>query len=165
MSKIFNNLSHHPLIIGIDPDLVKNGIAHVVNGQLEKLEALPFSQLQNLILNNRNAVYVVEDVEFNKPVFNRDLSVKKNLAVAQDVGRVKGVARLIVEFLQESDARYVMKAPLKGHLKKAKGDAKYFNRLTGWSGRSNADKRDAALMALYGLKPGQLVLRPSEVPH
>jgi hypothetical protein len=33
--------------------------------------------------------------------------------------------------------------------KDAKKDAKLFNRLTGWTGRSSADKRDAAMLALY----------------
>jgi hypothetical protein len=29
-------------------------------------------------------------------------------------------------------------------------DAKFFNQLTGWTGSSNEDKRDAGLLALYG---------------
>lgn len=40
---------------------------------------------------------------------------------------------------------------LKGtYKKKAKDDAKFFNQLTGWTGRDNEDKRDTGLLALYG---------------
>jgi len=38
--------------------------------------------------------------------------------------------------------------PLRGSVKKAKNDAKLFNKITGWEGKSNQDKRDAALLAM-----------------
>ena len=163
MNKEFN--IHHPQIIGIDPDLAKNGVALVEQGQLKTMSAKPFVELMAYIDANPDALFAVEDVEYNKPVFNRYLNKPQNLKVAQNVGMVKGVARHIFEYLEYRDCLYVRVPPLKGRLKTAKDDAKYFNRLTGWQGRSSADKRDAALIALYGVRPNQLVLRPSQVPY
>ena len=49
--------------------------------------------------------------------------------------------------------------PLQGPAKRqAKADAEYFNRITGWAGRSNSDTRDAALLALYGVKESRYCL-------
>lgn len=140
-------------------------MAIIQYGQIESLIALDFFQLQQLIDEHPEAVFAVEDVEANLPIFNRRLSPRKNLKVAQDVGRVKGVARLIFDYLVQKNRRFVRVKPLTGHLKKAKKDSDYFNRLTGWEKSSNADKRDAALVALYGIRPGQIIPKPSEVPH
>ena len=166
MSKIYNSISHHSLIIGIDPDIQKNGVAIVREGRLDQLMAYSFVELMQFIDGcPEGTVFAVEDVEHNKPTFNRGLKPLQNLKVAQNVGAVKGAARHIFEYLEHRDCRFIRVPPLRGHLKKAKKDSKYFNQLTGWNGRSSEDKRDAALIALYGIKPNQLVVRPSEVPH
>ena len=153
------------LVVGIDPDMDKNGVALVRDGRIVEMYAMNFFKLQAFIDANPNAVFVVEHVEANLPVFNRRLTVKKNLKVAQDVGRVKGVARLIANYLEEKDCRFLQVKPLTGRFKVAKKKADVFNLMTGWTGTSNADKRDAALLALYGIRRGQLVVRPSEVAH
>ena len=154
------------LVIGIDPDLEKSGIAITGHQRILTLIALPFSQVVALIESYPDAVFVVEDVEYNKPVFNRHLPVRANLKVAQNVGMVKAVARLIINTLTEKDRRFVKVPPLRGRFKQAKKDRAYFNRLTGWEAVCNEDMRDAALLALYGrCNPQALVLRPSEVPH
>jgi hypothetical protein len=64
---------------------------------------------------------------------------------------VKGVARVLVECLESMGADVVQVKPLRGPIKKAKTDRVYFNRVTGWAGSSNEDKRDAALLALFGV--------------
>lgn len=151
-------------VIGIDPDLRKSGVAVVVSGRIEALYSLDFFQLQNLIDGEMQAVFLVEDVESNLPVFNRRLTVRQNLKVAQDVGRVKGVARLIFEYLIRCNRQYLRVKPLKGHLKKCKTDASRFQQLTGWKHSSNGDQRDAALLALYGIRPNQVIADPAIIP-
>ena len=154
------------LIIGIDPDLDKNGVAITYKQTIISLHGLNYVQLQKLIDAHPEAGFIVEDVEYNKPVFNRRLKPLENLKVAQNVGMVKGVARLIIQYLTETNSRFIKVPPLNGRFKQAKKDRDYFNRLTGWQGSSNADKRDAALIALYGRRnPNQLILRPSEVAY
>lgn len=140
------------MIIGIDPDLVKSGVAVVVDGKIITLDTMSFFDLCNFIDEHKHqAVFHVEDVEINKPVFTRPgISPASMKKIAQNVGMVKAVARLLMEHLEETEANYKMIRPLVGPIKKAKKDAEFFNRQTGWTGKSNEDKRDAGLLALYG---------------
>ena len=159
------------MIIGIDPDLEASGVAIVRNGQIESLQNMDFFDLQEFIQLQKevdpDVIFAVENVELNKALYAKHNGQKAKVRekIGQNVGQVKGVARLIEKYLARLDCRYVMVTPLKGRFKKAKEDKHYFNRLTGWTGNSNPDKRDAAMIALYGIKHGQYVPRPSEVPH
>lgn len=156
------------LIIGIDPDLEASGVAMVRHGEITSLTTMSFYDLLDFIhMNQAFAVFAVENVELNKSLYAKHNGKNQRVRerIGQNVGQVKAVARLIEQYLIRIDAAYTMIAPLKGRFKKAKEDKEYFNRLTGWTGNSNADKRDAALIALYGIKSGQYVPRPSEVTH
>ncbi|MEH6451143.1 MAG: hypothetical protein V7765_20935 [Oleispira sp.] len=79
------------------------------------------------------------------------ISARQVNKIAQNVGQVKGVKRVLVECLLHEGIPVRLVKPLKGiYKKKAKADAKFFNQLTGWTGSSNEDKRDAGLLALNG---------------
>jgi len=138
-------------VIGIDPDLVKSGVGIVENGELIDLKALPLFELVDFIKANQDALFVLEDVETLKPVFNKRgvKTQQAKLKVAQNVGQVKGACRFLKEALAAAGVEFVLQRPLVGYAKKAKKDAKFFNQITGWEGQSNEDKRDAALLALY----------------
>lgn len=143
------------MIIGIDPDLVKNGVAIVENGKLMDLSAKSMVELIKFIavVHKREPKLTValEDVEANKPVFNRKgVNAAAKLKIAQNVGQVKATARHIKAFLDDMGVNVVMVKPLKGTVKAAKTNAVVFNNLTGWKGTSSEDKRDAALLALFG---------------
>jgi hypothetical protein len=144
------------IVIGIDPDLVKSGVAEVVNGEIVNLHALAFPQLIEFAKlqykNNEQIEFIVEEVEADKATYKRkDTNQNQMLKIAQNVGQVKGVKRVLVECLQHEGIPVRLVKPLKGiYKKKAKADAKFFNQLTGWTGSSNEDKRDAGLLALYG---------------
>lgn len=140
--------------IGIDPDLVKSGVAVAVDGSLLTLDGLPFFELIKFIDEHKHqALFVLEDVEHDRAVYHRGgASRLVMLNIAQKVGQVKAIGRLIKQYLEGAGADYVMVKPLQGHLKKAKKDAAFFNQLTGWDGKSNEDKRDAGVLALYGEK-------------
>ncbi|MCH2040302.1 MAG: hypothetical protein MK185_06675 [Saccharospirillaceae bacterium] len=148
------------LVVGIDPDLVKSGVALAKDGQLISLLAEPFPQLlkhaQELV--DSNALFVVENVEHDKTTYRRGkTNAKTHAAIAQKVGQVKGVARVLVECLQDMGADIHLVKPLTGPAKrKAKDDAQYFNQITGWQGNSNQDKRDAGLLALFAVPKGVL---------
>jgi len=63
------------------------------------------------------------------------------------VGQVKGTARQLLNYLEYMGCKVEKVRPLRGPVKaKAKRDGDYFNKLTGWQGRTNEDKRDAALL-------------------
>ena len=144
------------IVIGIDPDLVKSGVAEVVNGEIVKLHALAFPQLIEFAKqqhkNNKQIEFIVEEVEADKTTYLRaGTNVRQMNKIAQNVGQVKGVKRVLVECLQHEGIPVRLVKPLKGtYKKKAKADAKFFNQLTGWTGSSNEDKRDAGLLALFG---------------
>lgn len=139
------------MIIGIDPDLVKSGVAVTVDGQIITLDAMRFFDLCRFIDEHKHqCVFHLENVESSRAVYQRNVNQSGMRKIAQNVGQVKAVCRLLVEYLDGAGANYKLIKPLVGHVKKAKNDAEFFNRLTGWEGRSNEDKRDAALLALYG---------------
>ena len=143
---------NHKLVVGIDPDLDKSGVATVAAGSLSTLDSLSFFELIAFIQEHRLvARFVLEDVEHDKATYYRPGTTQAGMRkIAQNVGQVKAIGRLLAKYLQECGADFILVKPLQGYLKKAKNDAEYFNRLTGWVGRSNQDKRDAALLALYG---------------
>lgn len=141
------------LIIGIDPDLVKSGVAVTENKKILTLDSMRFFELCRFIDEHKHqAVFHLENVEYCKAVYPREAAkseaVKMN--IAQKVGMVKAIGRLLVEYLDGAGAEYKLIKPLVGPLKRAKKDAEFFNRQTGWTGKSNEDKRDAGLLALYG---------------
>ena len=137
--------------IGIDPDLKKSGVAIIDNDGIEKMLSLPFFDLTEFIKANQGNEFILENVVANKPTFTRpgaNQAVMKR--ISQNVGQVKAVQLLLVEFFERENIPVTLVNPLRGSIKKAKTNAEYFNRITGWQGRSNADQRDAALLALYG---------------
>jgi len=144
------------MIIGIDPDLVKNGVAIVENGKLMDLSAKSMVELIKFIAvvqkREPKLTVALEDVEANKPTFKRKgvVTLKAKLKIAQNVGQVKATARHIKAFLDDMGVNTVMVKPLKGTIKAAKSNAIVFNALTGWKGTSSEDKRDAALLAMFG---------------
>lgn len=145
-------------VIGIDPDLSASGLAVWEGGELVALQNLSLLQLLPWLQDqcDQGAHFVLEDVESNKPVFKRPGTNARTMQkIAQNVGQVKALARQIQQALEQIGASYTMTRPLKGWFKKAKKDRQLFNQLTGWQHRSNADQRDAAMLALQYIRAHQ----------
>lgn len=153
------------IVFGIDPDLVKSGTAVVIDGVIKDIKSMAFPELVGFAEDLRSSAsmsgdvltVIMEDPEVNKPIFNR-VGVKGRalLKVAQNVGQVKAAARLIAEMLESKGIFVIKVKPVTGHAKRAKKDAKFFNEITGWSGRSNEDCRDAAIIAIFSSKSKNL---------
>lgn len=143
------------LIIGIDPDLKASGVAIVVRNKISELKNMPFPELIEYItaLAADNEITVkLEDVNAWRSVKHRagtgPAAMRK---ISQNVGQVKATASLIKEMLNSKGIEVHLVKPLKGKVKmQAKKNSAYFNKLTGWTGSSNEDNRDAALIALHG---------------
>jgi len=87
----------------------------------------------------------IEDPAKNKPVFQRPgVSARAMLRVAQNVGANKEAARSLIERLRGLGIDVVPVAPRRAK----KMDAKTFQRLTGWTGRTSQHARDAAALVL-----------------
>ena len=143
-------------IIGIDPDMRASGVAVVVGKDIQKLNNVRLPELVKFIseIGQPHQVTIkLENPEANKGLFacraNKNKAV--SIAIATDVGKVMASTYHIKELLEAAGYSVKLITPLKGELKqKAKTDAAYFNKLTGWQKKSNADQRDAALIALWG---------------
>ncbi|MCU7962401.1 hypothetical protein L5M28_07390 [Shewanella sp. SW32] len=143
------------LTIGIDPDLKASGVAIVVRNKISELKNMPFPELIEYItaLAADNEITVkLEDVNAWSSVKHRagtgPAAMRK---ISQNVGQVKAVATLIKQSLNSKGIEVHLVKPLRGEVKmQAKKNSAYFNKLTGWTGRSNEDNRDAALIALHG---------------
>lgn len=151
------------LIIGIDPDLSASGVAVITPAKaIVEMKRVKFSELVEYMRLQAAKVegrilIKMEDPNTLKPTFPRAIprAMNKqavNNRISQNVGQVKAVATLMLEVLTEAGFNVVPCRPLTGgHKSRCKKDAAYFNKLTGWTARSNEDCRDAALIALYGV--------------
>lgn len=138
------------MVIGIDPDLKKSGVAVAIDGKLSTLDCLRLLDLIAFIYEHKHcAHFVIENVNHDKATYVRpgaSKSVMQN--ISQKVGMVKAIGIVVEEILTDIGAEFTSMKPLRGAVKKAKNDAELFNRITGWQGKSNQDKRDAGLLAL-----------------
>ncbi|WP_407829356.1 hypothetical protein [Shewanella algae] len=142
------------LVVGIDPDLEASGLAIVNRNKIAELKKMPFVELIEFITAlaaDNDVVVKLEDVNLWKSVKKRpgtnDLVMRK---ISQNVGQVKATATHIKDLLNSKGINVILVKPLRGPVKQAKANSAYFNKLTGWNGRSNEDTRDAALIALFG---------------
>lgn len=144
------------IIVGIDPDLIKNGMAVVVDKKIVSLEAVSFHNLIEFLeaVGPKESIDIkLENPDSIKPLFGSKVKNKRAVRekICQDVGKVKAVGILINEYLLFHGYSVRLIRPLRGPIKRqAKADKIYFNKVTGWKGGSSEDKRDAALIALWG---------------
>ena len=151
MAELCTSNKKSTIKIGIDPDLVKSGVALVKDGKLMELHALGFPQLLEFAQAfKEEALFIIENVEYDKTTYKRPNTTPAMMRkIAQNVGMVKGTARHLISCLEYMGCKVVKVKPLTGMVKrKAKKDGEFFNKTFGWKGRTNEDKRDAALLAL-----------------
>ena len=148
------------IIIAIDPDMIASGIAVVKNKkeivELTKKDINELVPYIKLWAQNHAVLIKIEDPNMISPTFPR--VIKKAISmqavrdkISQDVGRVKASATLIIQIIEHAGFSVQRVKPVKGPVKKlCKNDSAYFNKVFNWSGRSNEDNRDAAIIAVYG---------------
>ncbi len=134
------------VVIGIDPDSDKHGVAVYRDGVLHELKSL-----NNLDISMRldekcwgdDVTFSIEDVNGVSAAFGaRDSghNVHVKLKMAQSIGMCKQSQIELERMLKDS---YVKVAKHKIS-KMWKKDKTQFERVTGWTGRSNEDTRSAA---------------------
>ena len=141
--------------VGIDPDAHRSGVALVSGTTILELHSLKLPSLVRYLkdcADKDKLEVILEDLEQWKSIKPRQgQSVKAMLKIARNVGKCQGTAKAIYDLLTDAGIEVRQAKPLRGPVKRqAKNNGRYFNRLTGWTGRSNQDTRDAALLALYG---------------
>lgn len=141
------------MIVGIDPDLHKSGVC-VLNddGSIVLLESMTISSLVDYITYYRegNFTYAIEDVNKIGAMYSSHKNKNPRIAanIAQKVGMVKGAATIIASLIEDMTGEPPIMAPV-GLGKQVKKDAKLFNQLSGWTGKSNEDMRDAWAIAKW----------------
>ena len=137
------------LIIGIDPDLKKSGVA--ILGDSLELKTMTFAETVELFRSQQDKIkkVVIEaGWENTKSNFHNRYGQRKSVGerIAKNVGENHATGKLIAEMAKECGLVVVLVKPTRTKLK-----AEDFNRITGWQGRTNQEQRDAAML-VYGMK-------------
>lgn len=131
------------MIIGIDPDLEKSGVAVKSKDGLRLLN-LTFVELKDLIEKECAVIkkVVVEAGWLNtKSNFRNIQSRLVAERTAKNVGENHATGKLIVQLIKSMGIPVVEIKPYRSKL-----NADDFNRITGWTGRTNQEQRDAAML-------------------
>ena len=137
------------ILIGIDPDTEKNGVAMLQGNQM-KLSNLTFFELFEELSFYRekeiNPVVYVECGFMNKSNWHSKFSgsAAVNAKIGERTGANFETAKKIIEMCEYLKIPYVKVKPTA-----SKKDSEFFKKLTGITTRTNQEQRDA-LMLIWG---------------
>ena len=143
------------IVLGCDPDSKAHGVAVYIDGKLIELRSFSLMELQRYIeedCRGSGSIEIhIEDVcgvsaAFRARDTNARISIQ--LKMAQHIGMCKQ-AQVEVERMAESNGVKVTKYKISKMWKKDKAQ---FEKVTGWSGRSNEDTRSASWFGYLGVK-------------
>lgn len=140
------------IIIGIDPDSEAHGVSVYMDGKLTGLNCLSLVDIVKLIPQWQDEAEVlefhIEDVCANNAVFRAGNNQKVAGAMGRSIGKVQQSQVELERFL----ASFLI-FPIKHKISKMwKKDKAQFEKVTGWTGRSNEDTRSAAYFGWLGCK-------------
>jgi hypothetical protein len=134
------------IVIGVDPDSKKHGIAIYKDGLLSELDEWSITDLMEYLLSGLCAysdiLFSIEDVASQSFVYARNVNSKAVQSnIAMKVGRCQQAQIEFQRMLDHLGFKYVLHKPQKGNWAKKKA---IFESTTGWTKRSNEDTRSAA---------------------
>lgn len=137
------------IVVGIDPDAEKHGVAEYVDGRLVRLARC--QSVEIIESHVPGAIYSIENVMLNQFVYSRNKKSSKAVEskVAMSIGRVQQAQVELMRMLDHVGASYVLHKPQRGNWAK---DRAMFEQITGWTGSSNEDTRAAAFFGYLALK-------------
>ena len=147
------------LVIGVDPDSNKHGVAVYRDGSLCELLNLNTIQLykhitdnEKVALSNGEIVIHMENPKGRKGVFSQrtGFSKSQDLMIGQKVGMCKQAQTSVEQMADELGIKVVLHKNSRSW--KKGNDKKLFERITGWTGRSNEDTRSAAFFGYLGCR-------------
>tara|TARA_R110001592_G_scaffold332457_1_gene615841 strand:+ start:262 stop:711 length:450 start_codon:yes stop_codon:yes gene_type:complete len=139
------------MVVGLDPDSKKHGVAVFIDGQLTELANLDLPALRRWIDGythlDRKMIFSIEDVQGQSFIYGRNVQQSKaaQSKVAMGVGRCQQAQ---IEVMRELDFRcieYRLHKPMAGNWA---DKTKLFEMSTGWKGRSNPETRSAAFFGM-----------------
>ena len=142
------------IVIGVDPDSDKHAVAIYEDGELKYLQTHDLYDIIKTYLECGifdNALWSVEDVMRNQFVYARNTNRNKTVQskIAMFTGRNQQSFVELKRMLDVYGAKYELHPPQKGNWAKNKAQ---FEKVTGWTGRSNEDTRSAAFFGWLALQ-------------
>lgn len=136
-------------IIGIDPDMRKPGICFFDEDGFEFAAWETCCLLNEVESFSGSHIFALENVNAIKTIYakNRKGGQAVQSRIAQNVGMVKAAATIIQDYIEHHGGKVILVPP--GIGKQTKNNAKLFAELTGYTGRTNEDTRDAYWIAKY----------------
>ncbi|MBP8005848.1 MAG: hypothetical protein KAZ18_02985 [Acinetobacter sp.] len=144
-----NTKNDTDLIIGIDPDLDKSGVAVKSKNDMRLLN-LNFVELKALIENECAVIkkVVVEAGWLNEKAnfhYRPNQTKSAGERIAKNVGENHATGKLITQLIESMGIPVQLVKPTRSKL-----SSDDFKRITGWSKRSNQEQRDAAML-IWGM--------------
>jgi len=138
------------IILGIDPDSKAHGVAVYIDGRLDRLECLTLYWFMDAIdFYHGNDIEIhIEDVCANNAIFRGGNGIKVQQSIARRLGMVQQSQVELERFMHQRGIR-VIKHKISKMWKKDKAQ---FEKVTGWTGRSNEDTRSAAYFGWLGCR-------------
>lgn len=140
--------------IGIDPDSERFGIAAYLDGKLQVCATATiveiFTDHLPAWLRFAEVKFSIENVMANQFVYarNRKGSTANQSKIAMHIGRCQQAQVELMRWLDHYGIPYVLHRPQKGNWSDNKA---MFEKVTGWTGRSNPDTRSAAYFGYLAL--------------
>lgn len=137
-------------VLGIDPDMRKPGICSMGDWGFDFASWSLCELMYHIrLLANEGDYFAIEDVNQIKTLYakNRRSNVAVQTKIAQKVGMVKAAGTILIDYIEHHGGKVILVPP--GIGRQTKNDAKLFAELTGYTGRTNEDTRDAYWIAKY----------------
>jgi hypothetical protein len=144
------------IVVGIDPDADKHGVAVYIDGTLTELAMLYGLDIAKKFdkvnpMGSANIIFHIEDVMANQFVYARNAKQNKSAQskVAMHIGRCQQAQVELMRLLEAYELPYKLHKPQKGNWAKMR---MVFEKNTGWTKQSNEDTRSAAFFGYLGVK-------------
>ncbi len=150
------------IIVGIDPDSDRHGFAVYNDGKLIVCASATaveiFTWHLPMLTESGEILFSIENVMQNQFVYTRNQKASKaeQSKVAMHIGRCQQAQLELMKWLDYYKIPYVLHAPQKGNWSDKK---ELFEKITGWTGRSNPDSRAAAFFGYLALQDKRNAIR------
>ena len=144
-------MENEKMLIGIDPDTKKSGVAFFLKNYTLELYNLTFFEIHSTLLDFQtnfkfNILVIIDAGWLNKSNFHvTGTNNKVNGKIGERVGANHEVGKKIAEMCEYLGIEYKLNKPTN-----SKVNAEYFKKLTGYKNKTNQDQRDAGML-VYGL--------------
>lgn len=144
------------IVIGVDPDSDKHGVAVYIDGVLTRLKSMRLIDLQAVFreYSHLNPVLHIENVCGQNAAFKKGfvkIDSKASTAINRSVGKCQQ-AQIEVERFAEYYGMEIVRHKISKSWKDTGNGKAQFEKATGWNKQSNEDTRSAAYFGFLGCK-------------